>query len=211
LSTGFSRPVAGRKPPEGGTQSESGGTQHDKGGSAALSTGFSRLAGRKPPEGGTHSEGDADHTLKPLLVKIAPDLSEAEIESIVDLCLRNRVAGIIATNTTISREGLKTPDVASIGAGGLSGVPLRQRATEVISTIYRHSQGKLPIIGVGGIFTPEDAFEKISAGASLLQAYTGFVYGGPSFAIDISRGLAGILKDRGFANIDEAVGSANRG
>jgi len=144
---------------------------------------------------------------KPLLVKIAPDLSQGEIESIVDISLQYNLAGIIATNTTIAREGVKTKDFERIGAGGLSGRPLTNRSAEVISTIHRVSKGKLPIIGVGGIFTAEDAFEKIAAGACLLQAYTGFVYGGPSFATDINKGLARILKDRGFANIDEAVGS----
>ena len=143
---------------------------------------------------------------KPLLVKIAPDLSEAEIETIVDICLRYEIDGVIATNTTISRDGLKT-DVTHIGGGGLSGKPLTARSTEVVSTIYRHSKGKLPIIGVGGIFSAEDAFEKIAAGASLIQAYTGFIYGGPSFANDITSGLAAILKERGFETLDEAVGS----
>ncbi len=145
--------------------------------------------------------------LKPLLVKIAPDLTESEIESVVDIVLRHQMAGIIATNTTISRLGLQTNDVNQIGEGGLSGHPLTQRSTEVISMIYRYSKGKLPIIGVGGIFTAEDAFDKIAAGASLIQAYTGFVYGGPMFANDINVGLAAILRERGFSTIDEAVGS----
>lgn len=146
---------------------------------------------------------------KPLLVKIAPDLTETEVETIVEICLRISVAGIIATNTTIERSGLKTRDVARFGAGGLSGRPLTNRSTEVISRIYRYSKGKLPIIGVGGIFTAADAFEKIAAGASLIQAYTGFVYGGPSFARDINVGLAAILRERGFSTLDEAVGSAS--
>ncbi len=146
---------------------------------------------------------------KPLLVKIAPDLSETEIESIVDIAIRYGLAGIIATNTAVSRDGLKTKNVEAIGAGGLSGRPLTKHATEVVSTVFHHSKGKLPIIGVGGILTAEDAFDKIAAGASLLQAYTGFVYGGPSFAHDINAGLAKILKGRGFAKIDEAVGSAS--
>ena len=148
---------------------------------------------------------------KPLLVKIAPDLSETEIEAIVDITLRFELSGIIATNTTISRDGLATKDVEKIGDGGLSGKPLTQRSTDVISTIYRYSKGNLPIIGVGGIFTAEDAFAKIAAGASLIQAYTGFVYGGPSFARDVNIGLAAILKERGFKTLDEAVGSANKG
>jgi dihydroorotate dehydrogenase len=84
---------------------------------------------------------------------------------------------------------------------------LAKRSNEVISKIYRYSKGELPIIGVGGIFTPEDAFGKIAAGASLLQAYTGFVYGGPSFASEINSGLARLLKDRGFEQLTDAVGS----
>lgn len=147
---------------------------------------------------------------KPLLVKIAPDLTEAEIEQAVDVCILNDVAGIIATNTTISRDGLRTADAEDIGAGGLSGKPLAKRSTEVISLIYKYSNSKLPIIGVGGIFSAEDAFEKIAAGASLVQAYTGFVYAGPTFAGDVNSGLAAIIRDRGFTNIDEAVGSAHK-
>lgn len=150
---------------------------------------------------------------KPLLVKIAPDLTNAEIEAVVDICLSLGISGIIATNTTISREGLSTKSekVREIGAGGLSGKPLRARSTEVISQISKYSGGKLPIIGVGGIFTAEDAFEKIAAGASLVQAYTGFVYGGPSFAREINSGLARILKEKGFSALDHAVGSENPG
>ena len=144
---------------------------------------------------------------KPLLVKIAPDLTDGEIEAIVDIALRHEMSGIIATNTTISRDGLKTRDVDRIGAGGLSGRPLTKRSTEVISKIYKYSKGKLAIIGVGGIFTAVDAFEKIAAGASLVQVYTGFIYGGPAFAHDVNAGLAAILKERGFGSLDEAVGS----
>ena len=148
-----------------------------------------------------------DHGRKPLLVKIAPDLSEAEIEAIVDICLRFEIDGVIATNTTISRDGLQT-DVSKIGNGGLSGKPLTLRSNEVISSIYKYSKGSLPIIGVGGIFNAEDAFAKFAAGASLIQAYTGFIYGGPTFARDITNGLAAILKEREFKGIDHAVGSA---
>ncbi len=144
---------------------------------------------------------------KPLLVKVAPDLSETEIEAAVDICMRHGVSGIIATNTTISRDGLKTPGVVQLGAGGLSGRPLTARSTEVISTVHKYSKGKLPVVGVGGVFTAEDAFDKIAAGACLVQAYTGFVYGGPTFARDLNAGLAELLHKRGFANLDEAVGS----
>ncbi len=143
----------------------------------------------------------------PLLVKIAPDLSEAEIEKIVDICLRLDIAGIIATNTTISREAVKEADAAAIGSGGLSGKPLEKQSNSVISTIYRYSRGKLPIVGVGGIFTAEDAFRKIAAGASLIQAYTGFVYEGPSFARDVINGLARLIDKNGFSSLDESVGS----
>ena len=145
---------------------------------------------------------------RPLLVKIAPDQTDADIEKIVDTCIRFDVAGIIATNTTISREGLKTPDVEKLGSGGLSGRPLNARSTQIISQVFRHSKGKLPIIGAGGIFAAEDAFEKIAAGACLLQAYTGFIYSGPSFAYDVVSGLAEIIRRRGFKSLDEAVGSA---
>lgn len=147
---------------------------------------------------------NADLGRHPLLVKIAPDLNEAEVESIVDICVRHKIDGIIATNTTISRDGLRSNIDET---GGLSGKPLEQRSNEVISQIYRYSKGKLPIIGVGGIFTAEDAFAKVAAGASLIQAYTGFVYGGPTFARDIASGLAAILIERGFENLDDAVGS----
>ena len=139
----------------------------------------------------------------PLLVKIAPDLAENEIEAIVDIAINLKLSGIIATNTTIGREGLKTKINET---GGLSGKPLTTRSTEVISTIYRYSKGKLPIIGVGGIFTAQDAFEKITAGACLLQAYTGFIYQGVNFAKEINSGLAKILRDKGFRNLDEAIG-----
>lgn len=144
---------------------------------------------------------------KPLLVKIAPDLNDGEIEAIVDIALQYELSGVIATNTTISRDGLKSTNVES---GGLSGKPLMKRSTDVISTIFRYSKGKLPIIGVGGIFSAEDAFAKIAAGALLLQAYTGFVYGGPWFARDINTGLTALIKERGFKTLDDAVGSANK-
>ncbi len=144
----------------------------------------------------------------PVLVKIAPDLSDAEIEAIVDICLKLNISGIIATNTTVKRESLKTKIDES---GGLSGEPLQKVSNEVIQTIYKHSKGKLPIIGVGGVFTAEDAFEKIASGASLIQAYTGFVYRGFSFAQNINSGLLKILRERGFENLDEAIGSGENG
>lgn len=141
---------------------------------------------------------------KPLLVKIAPDLSDAEIEAITDVVKRLNLAGIIATNTTVARENLKTKINET---GGLSGAPVREKSNAVITKIYRYSDGKLPIIGVGGIFDARDAFEKIAAGACLIQAYTGFVYQGIGFARDLNKGLQNILEEKGFNNLNEAVGS----
>ena len=143
----------------------------------------------------------------PLLVKLSPDIEQTEIESIVDV-IKPYVAGIIATNTTIKRDNLLTDSttVTAIGEGGLSGAPLRRTATQMIAKLYRLTQGKIPLIGVGGIFTSEDAWEKIAAGASLVQLYTGFIYQGPSIAKDINEGLARLLTDEGFKTLDEAVG-----
>lgn len=145
---------------------------------------------------------------KPLLLKIAPDLSESEMEQIVAVAIEANIAGIIATNTTIHREGLETPtaEVQRLGDGGLSGAPLRARSNEVISLIYSLTGGKLPIIGVGGVFTAEDAWAKIRAGASLVQLYTGFIYEGPRAVRRINEGLSRILFQEGFGSLDEAVG-----
>lgn len=148
---------------------------------------------------------------KPVLVKIAPDLSDDEIIAIADLCTELGADGIIATNTTVSRKGLRSVNLEDIGAGGVSGKPLTQRSNRVISLIFRHTQGRLPIVGVGGVFSGEDAFEKIAAGASLLQAYTGFVYGGPRFAVELLTGLARILETEGFSSLDAAVGCRSDG
>jgi len=143
-----------------------------------------------------------------MLLKIAPDLNEAEIESIVDIALRNNIAGIIATNTTAARHRRprSRSKIEACGAGGLSGAPLQNRSNEVIALIYRLTRGALPIIGVGGVFTAEDAWERICAGASLIQLYTGFIYEGPGVARRINEGLAGILRRKGFSTLDEAVG-----
>jgi dihydroorotate dehydrogenase len=128
---------------------------------------------------------------KPVLVKISPDLNNRQIDDVIELIGRNGMDGIIATNTTITREGLKTDParVASIGSGGMSGSPLRQRSTEIIRYISEKTGGKLPIIGVGGIMSPPDALEKLEAGASLVQVYTGFVYEGPSLVRRINRSI----------------------
>jgi len=146
----------------------------------------------------------------PLLVKIAPDLLDDEIEAIVHSCLSASLDGLVATNTTIQRMNLVTSSdiIRKIGKGGLSGKPLAKLSTNVIAKVYRLSKGKIPIIGVGGIFSAEDAFEKICAGASLLQVYTGFIYEGPGIAYKINSGLLKLLKQNGFSSLDQAVGSA---
>jgi dihydroorotate dehydrogenase len=144
----------------------------------------------------------------PLLVKIAPDLDARDLESIVEIAFKAELSGIIATNTTTNRAGLQTlpGTVEACGAGGLSGAPLRSRSTEIIAALYRLTQGRMTIIGVGGVFTALDAWEKLSAGASLIQLYTGFIYQGVGIARDINDGLAEILSREGFNTLDEAIG-----
>jgi dihydroorotate dehydrogenase len=155
---------------------------------------------------------DHDVKRKPVLLKIAPDLTSEQLEDIVSIVATNPVDGIIATNTTISREGLKTnaTRVAEIGAGGLSGAPLRLRSRQVVSLLYQQLQGKIPIIGVGGIFTGEDAWQMILSGASMLQIYTGFVYGGPAIVRDINKYLLVKLRQHGLAKIEMAVGEKEK-
>lgn len=128
---------------------------------------------------------------KPILLKIAPDLNDSQLNDIVDIVKESGIAGVIATNTTISRENLKTDPsvIEKAGSGGLSGKPLKERSTEVIRYLHQRSGGSFPIIAVGGIFTPEDALEKLEAGASLVQVYTGFIYEGPAIAREICKRL----------------------
>jgi dihydroorotate dehydrogenase len=148
----------------------------------------------------------------PLLVKLSPDLERRDLEMIVDVIERLHIDGIIATNTTTSRVDLRTDAkrVAACGEGGLSGKPLAHRSTRMIADLYELTGGRIPLIGVGGIFTAEDAWEKIAAGASLVQLYTGFIYQGPNIAQEINEGLANILAREGFANLDAAVGCRAR-
>jgi dihydroorotate dehydrogenase len=149
-------------------------------------------------------------TATPVLVKIAPDLSDSDVDDIADLAVELGLAGIVATNTTVSRDGLATPDVAGLGAGGISGPPVAQRSAEVLRRLYRRVGDRVVLISVGGIETADDAWERITAGASLLQGYTGFVYGGGLWAKHIHDGLARRLHDGGFASLTAAVGSATR-
>ncbi|OBA64134.1 dihydroorotate dehydrogenase (quinone) [Mycobacterium sp. 1100029.7] len=147
-------------------------------------------------------------TSVPVLVKIAPDLSDSDVDDIADLAVELGLAGIVATNTTVSRDGLRTPGVDELGAGGISGPPVARRAAEVLSRLYRRVGDRLVLISVGGIETADDAWERITAGASLLQGYTGFIYGGGLWAKHIHDGVARKLHQGGFASLREAVGSA---
>eukprot|EP01061_Rhynchopus_euleeides_P030863 TRINITY_DN5113_c0_g1_i1.p1 TRINITY_DN5113_c0_g1~~TRINITY_DN5113_c0_g1_i1.p1 ORF type:complete len:388 (+),score=156.34 TRINITY_DN5113_c0_g1_i1:42-1205(+) len=145
----------------------------------------------------------------PILVKIAPDLNPAELKDIADASLAAKVDGVIVNNTTISRpDTLQSENKTQ--AGGLSGRPLRELATQTISNMYTHLQGRVPIIGVGGIGSGKDAYEKIRAGASLVQIYSMLAYEGPSLAHRANVELAELLKDAGYTSVKDAVGAAHR-
>jgi len=128
---------------------------------------------------------------KPILLKIAPDLTNEQLDDIIEIVAETKIDGLIATNTTISREGLISPDNVVKEAGGLSGRPLTQRSTEVIRYLAEKSNRAFPIIGAGGIHSAEDAIEKLNAGASLIQLYTGFIYEGPALIGRINKALLG--------------------
>ena len=136
-------------------------------------------------------ENEAQPATKPILLKIAPDLNESQLDDIIDIVSGLGIDGIVATNTTIAREPLTidAEKIAAIGNGGLSGKPVRQRSTEVIRYIHSRTNGSIPIIAVGGIFTAADAREKLEAGASLVQVYTGFIYEGPGMVKRICKGI----------------------
>jgi len=146
-------------------------------------------------------------TTKPVLVKIAPDLSDDDVDEIADLAVELGLAGIVATNTTISRDGLRTPGVAELGAGGVSGAPVAARSLEILRRLHKRVGDQLVLISVGGIETADDAWERILAGASLVQGYTGFIYGGGLWAKHIRDGVAAKLKAGGFASLADAVGT----
>ncbi len=147
-------------------------------------------------------------TSTPVLVKIAPDLSDQDVDEIADLAVELGLAGIVATNTTVSREGLQTPGVTDLGTGGVSGAPVAARSAEVLRRLYRRVGDRLVLISVGGIETADDAWDRITSGATLLQGYTGFIYGGGLWAKRIHDGLARRLHEGGFTSIADAVGSA---
>jgi dihydroorotate dehydrogenase len=130
---------------------------------------------------------------KPILLKIAPDLSIEQLNDVIDLALEIQLDGLVATNTTIDREGLEHDfKIGTKETGGLSGKPLQQRSTEIVKYIFEKTKGKIPIIASGGIFTGADAQEKLNAGASLVQVWTGFIYEGPSIVKKICKYLSTI-------------------
>ena len=154
-----------------------------------------------------HEQNRGDHP-RPVLVKVAPDLTNEALDDILSLHDSRKVAGFVAANTTISRPETNDRESAAAFAetGGLSGHPLARRSTEIIAHLYRQTKGRAPIIGVGGIFDAEDAWDKITAGASLVQLYTGLVYRGPAVVQEIVAGLREKLTERGLSRLTDAVG-----
>jgi dihydroorotate dehydrogenase len=152
---------------------------------------------------------EQNRSQKPILVKVAPDSSFEELNEILELIAPRQIAGIVATNTTISRPQTNDFTLQKIYAetGGLSGRPLCARSTEIIRHIFKQTRGQLPVIGVGGIFSADDAWKKITAGASLVQIYTGLVYEGPGIAKKIAAGLIKHMEKEGVRSLKEAVGS----
>jgi dihydroorotate dehydrogenase len=148
----------------------------------------------------------ASGRLIPVLVKVSPDMTDDELVRSVDAALEGGALGVIATNTTLSRDGLQAPEHVTREAGGLSGMPLRQRSNHACRVLYRHLQGRVPIIGVGGIFTPEDAYQRVRSGASLIQVYTALIYEGPGLVSRLVRGLTERLERDRFTKVEEAIG-----
>ncbi|MEM7523599.1 MAG: dihydroorotate dehydrogenase (quinone), partial [Pseudomonadota bacterium] len=141
----------------------------------------------------------------PIFLKIAPDLSRIEAEEIAEIAMARRVDGLVATNTTLARDGLKSPHAKE--PGGLSGAPLKAQALLTLKRVRKITKGALPLIGVGGIETAEDAYQRIRAGADAVQLYTAMVYDGPGLGARINEGLASFLRRDGFASVAEAVGA----
>jgi dihydroorotate dehydrogenase len=144
----------------------------------------------------------------PLLLKVAPDLHDADIDAIADLAMELGLSGIIATNTTITRDGLTTPkaEVEALGNGGLSGAPLRERSLQVLRRLRARVGNRLVLVAAGGVETAEDAWQRIVAGASLVQIYSALIYDGPSLPGRIARGVAERVSAAGFTHVSEAVG-----
>jgi dihydroorotate dehydrogenase len=151
-------------------------------------------------------------TDRPVLVKIAPDLNDEDVDAVADLALELGLAGIIATNTTISRDGLETPrrEVEGLGPGGVSGAPLQARSLAVLRRLRERTDGRLVLVAAGGIADADEAWARIRAGATLVQLYTGFVYGGPGTPARVARGLAARARAGGYARVQDAVGIEGR-
>jgi dihydroorotate dehydrogenase len=155
-------------------------------------------------EGVNHTRHGLDQPI-PVFLKIAPDLNEAELADIAEMALLHEVDAVIATNTTLGRENLQSPHQSQ--AGGLSGRPLFDRSTRVLAQVATHLEGKIPLIGVGGIGSGQDAYDKICAGASAVQLYTALVYHGLSLITEIAKNLDTLLQQDGFENVSEAIAS----
>jgi dihydroorotate dehydrogenase len=149
---------------------------------------------------------------KPILVKISPDVDDSQLASIVNTARSNGCSGIIASNTTTSRPSENSGKEQKIFAqtGGMSGLPIQTNTTEMISKIYKMTDGEFPIVGVGGIMSGEDAWQKICAGASLLQAYSGFVFEGAGLTKQVVNGIEKKMRQNGYSTLDQAIGSAHR-
>ncbi len=148
---------------------------------------------------------------KPVLVKLAPDLSAEAIDEAVDVAVATGAAGIVATNTTVTRPGPVAAHRLAAEAGGLSGAPLEPLATAAVRRAYARARGRIAVVGAGGVMGPADAYAKIRAGAALVQVYTGLVYGGPGFARALLAGLERLAARDGFSRIEDAVGADHRG
>ena len=171
----------------------------------AASSARDELPAKSARHAASHESPVSDRGKRPLLVKIAPDLSDGEIADIAGICMRSGVDGIIVSNTTVSREGVAGHQHAG-EAGGLSGRPLMDSSTEVLRKVYRHTKGKIPLIGCGGISSGRDAYRKIRSGASLVQIYTALAIEGPGVVPRIKRELAACLEEDGIATVGDAVG-----
>lgn len=147
-------------------------------------------------------------TDRPVLVKIAPDLADDDVDAVADLAVETGIAGIIATNTTIDRSGLR--DTPEVGPGGLSGAPLKARALAVLERLHARAGDHLVLVAAGGIEDADDAWERIRAGATLVQLYTGFVYGGPGTPAGIAAGLAERARRDGYERVQQGIGAARR-
>ena len=193
--------AAARKEPGTAARKEPGTAARKEPGTAARKE--PGTAARKEP--GTAARGNR----VPLLVKIAPDLADSDIDAIADLAVELGLDGIIATNTTIARPGLTSDpaQVGAAGAGGLSGAPLRPRALEVLRRLHARAGDRLVLVAAGGIETADDAWERIAAGATLVQAYTGFIYGGPRWARRVQDGLARRARAAGLTSISQVRGT----